>query len=223
MLTAPGITETSGFLTRYCGWHAHGSFTSGGTAWDIKYAFVGNASGPLLRNCAEQTSNSPNGDPGADAMVSVIAHELEETATDPDLNAWYDSSGAENADKCAWTFGTTYTVSNGSLANMNLGTRDYLVQQNWVNAQGGICALSYVNPSGDFSVSASPSSQSVVQGGAASYNVILTPLEGFSGTVSLSAAGLPPNASATFSPATISGGSGSSLLNITTSSSSAIR
>ena len=124
-------------------------------------------------------------------MVSVIAHELEETATDPDLNAWYDSSGAENADKCAWTFGTTYTVSNGSLANMNLGTRDYLVQQNWVNAQGGICALSYVNPSGDFSVSASPSSQSVVQGGAASYNVILTPLEGFSGTVSLSAAGLP--------------------------------
>ncbi len=220
VLTAPGITETSGFLTRYCGWHAHGSFTSGGTAWDIKYAFVGNASGPLLRNCAEQTSNSPNGDPGADAMVSVIAHELEETATDPDLNAWYDSSGAENADKCAWTFGTTYTVSNGSLANMNLGTRDYLVQQNWVNAQGGICALSYVNPSGDFSVSASPSSQSVVQGGAASYNVILTPLEGFSGTVSLSAAGLPPNASATFSPATISGGSGSSLLNITTSSSS---
>ena len=166
VLTAPGITESSGFLTRYCGWHAHGSFTSGGTAWDIKYAFVGNASGPLLQNCAQQTSNSPNGDPGADAMVSVIAHELEETATDPDLNAWYDSSGAENADKCAWTFGATYTVSNGSLANMNLGARDYLVQQNWLNAQGGMCTLSYVNPLGDFS---------------ASYNVILAPLEGFSG------------------------------------------
>ena len=160
-------------------------------SWDIKYAFVGNASGPLLGTALMQTSNSPNGDPGADAMVSVIAHELEETATDPDLNAWYDSSGAENADKCAWTFGTTYTASNGSLANMNLGTRDYLVQQNWVNAQGGMCALSYVNPSGDFSVSASPSSLSVVQGGAASYNVILTPLEGFTGTVSLSAADFP--------------------------------
>jgi len=41
-------------------------------------------------------------------MVSVMAHELEETISDPNLNAWYDSTGAENADKCAWTFGTTY-------------------------------------------------------------------------------------------------------------------
>ena len=218
VLTAPGINETSGFLTTYCGWHNHGNFPNGGTTSDIKYAFVGNASGPSLGNCAEQTSSSPNGDPGADAMVSVIAHELEETATDPDLNAWYDSSGEENADKCAWTFGTTYTASNGSLANMNLGTRDYLVQQNWLNAQGGMCTLSYVNPSGDFTVSASPNSQSVVQGSAASYNVTVAPLDGFSAAVSLTASGLPADASATFSPASISGGSGSSMLNIATSS-----
>src|SRR6202008_4906506 len=153
-------------------------------------------------------------------MVSVIAHELEEASTDPDLNAWYDSSGEENADKCAWTFGSTYTTSNGSLANMKLGARDYLVQQNWLNAQGGLCSLSYVNPSGDFTVSASPSSQSVVQGSAVSYNVTVTPLAGFSAAVSLSASGLPPDMSATFSPASILGGSGSSTLNITTSSNS---
>jgi len=29
------------------------------------------------------------------------------------------------------------------LANMTLGTRDYLIQQNWVNALGGYCDLSY--------------------------------------------------------------------------------
>jgi len=63
--------------------------------------------------------------------------------TDPDLNAWYDSQGAENADKCAWTFGTTYSV-NGSQANMNLGGRDFLIQRNWVNAPpAGVCALSH--------------------------------------------------------------------------------
>jgi hypothetical protein len=220
VLTAPGINETSGFLTRYCGWHNHGNFTSGATSWDIKYSFVGNASGPSFGQCAVQTSNSPNGDPGADAMVSVIAHELEESATDPDLNAWYDSSGQENADKCAWTFGTTYTAINGSLANMKLGTRDYLVQQNWLNAQGGMCTLSYVNASGDFSLSASPSSQSVIQGGAASYNVTVTPAGAFSDTVNLTAAGLPPDMSATFSQNPITGGAGSSTLNITTSSTS---
>ncbi len=219
VLTAPGINETSGFLTSYCGWHNHGSFPSGGTNWDIKYSFVGNASGPSLSKCAIQTNNSPNGDPGADAMVSVIAHELEETATDPDLNAWYDSNGAENADKCAWTFGNTNTESNGSAYNMTLGARDYLVQQNWVNAQGGGCALSYVNPSGDFLVSASPSSLSVVQGGAVSYNVTVTPLAGFTGTVNLSASGLPADAIPSFTPASIVG-SGSSTLTITTGSNS---
>ena len=82
-------------------------------------------------------------------MASILAHELEEATTDPDLNAWYDRRGAENADKCAWTFGTTYTTSNGALANMQLGgagttvARDYLIQRNWVNASGGFCAKSY--------------------------------------------------------------------------------
>ena len=76
-------------------------------------------------------------------MASIIAHELEEATTDPDLNAWYDRRGYENADKCAWTFGTTYTAANGAMANMKLGARDYLIQQNWVNAGGGYCALSY--------------------------------------------------------------------------------
>ena len=76
-------------------------------------------------------------------MVSVVAHELEEAVTDPNLNAWYDNRGYENADKCAWTFGTTYNATNGSKANMNLGGRDYLIQRNWVNASGGYCSISY--------------------------------------------------------------------------------
>jgi hypothetical protein len=42
-----------------------------------------------------------------------------------------------------WTFGTTYPVANGSLANMTLGSRQYLIQRNWVNASGGYCATSY--------------------------------------------------------------------------------
>jgi hypothetical protein len=76
-------------------------------------------------------------------MASIISHELEEAVTDPDLNAWYDRRGQENADKCAWTFGTQYTTGNGAKANVHLSTRDYLIQQNWVNANGGYCAMSY--------------------------------------------------------------------------------
>ncbi len=152
VLTWQDVTETSGFITKYCGWHTHG--TIGGV--DIKYAFVGDANTQGLAACATQLTSSPNGDPAADAMASVVAHELEESTSDPDLNAWYDSQGNEDADKCAWTFGTTYFALNGSSANMNLGGLDYLIQQNWVNASGGYCALSL--PTAPILTSISPSS-----------------------------------------------------------------
>jgi hypothetical protein len=137
VLTSQDVNETSGFCTQYCGWHTHATING----HDIKYSFVGNAA-RCPSACAAQTTG-PNGNAGADGMASIFAHELEETVTDPDLNAWFDNSGAENADKCAWTFGTTYTTGNGAKANMKLGTRDYLIQRNWANASGGFCALAF--------------------------------------------------------------------------------
>jgi len=137
VLTSKDVNETSGMCTQYCGWHTHGTYSS----TDIKYSFVGDAA-RCLSSCASQTT-SPNGNPGVDGMISVIAHELEEAATDPDLNGWYFASGNENGDQCAWTFGSTYTAANGTSANMRLGTRDYLIQQNWIRATTGKCALSY--------------------------------------------------------------------------------
>jgi hypothetical protein len=137
VLTSQDVAESSGFCTQYCGWHTYGVLS--GT--NIKYAFVGNADRCPTACSAQQTS--PNGNVGADAMASVIAHELEEMVTDPNLNAWYDTRGYENADKCAWTFGSTSTASNGSAYNMTLGSYQYLIQRNWVNASGGYCATSF--------------------------------------------------------------------------------
>jgi hypothetical protein len=137
VLTAKGVTATSGFLTKYCGWHTHAPI--GGA--DIKYSFVGNPGGSAA--CLVQTSTSPNENADADGMASIVAHELVEAVTDPDLNAWYDSRGYENADKCAWTFGTQSTAANGSKYNLTLNGRNYLIQQNWLNANGGKCTMSY--------------------------------------------------------------------------------
>ncbi len=193
VLTAADVSETSGFLTTYCGWHTYNYYNGNGN-YPVKYSFVGNASANL-GVCAAQTGSSPNADPAADAMVSVMSHELEESVTDPLLNAWYDSNGEENADKCAWTFGTTYTAANGSIANMNLGGRDYLIQQNWINANGGSCGLTY-NATPDFSLSVSPPSQTVPPGGSTgSYGVSVNPANGFTDGVTLSASGLPAWAS----------------------------
>ena len=138
VLTSSDVKETSGFGSQYCGWHTHG--TIGGS--DIKYSFVGDATTQAPSGCIAVTaSNSPNNNIGADGMISVIYHELSEAVSDPDLNAWYDRRGYENADKCAWKFGTTQT--NAGTWNVQFGTDHYLVQQNWVNGGGGYCALSY--------------------------------------------------------------------------------
>jgi len=72
-------------------------------------------------------------------------------------------------------------------------------------------------PTPNFSVSATPSSTTVTAGGTASYTATVTPSNGFNSTVTFGVNGLPSGASASFSPASVSG-SGSSKLNISTSS-----
>jgi hypothetical protein len=140
VFTSAGISESSGFLSKYCGWHSAATINTVST----KYSFVGDPS-KSIASCAGQTANSPHSSANnnlvaGDAMVSVIVHELEETATDPMLNAWYDTSGYENGDKCAWTFGTASSGTNGLNAtaysyNYSTGSgataHNWLLQQNW--------------------------------------------------------------------------------------------
>jgi hypothetical protein len=135
VLTSSDVSARSGFCTQYCGWHTYSTISGS----NIKYSFVGNPD--RCPSACEAQSSGPNGNAGADGMASIIAHELEEAVTDPNLNAWYTSGGAENADICAWTFGTTY-ASGGALANVHLGSRDYLIQQNWPATNTG-CTMHY--------------------------------------------------------------------------------
>jgi hypothetical protein len=136
VLTSSEVSENSGFCVRYCGWHTYGTINGS----NIKYSFVGNAN-RCLSGCAAQTI-SPNNNAGVDGMISVIAHELEEAATDPNLNAWYDSKGAENADKCAWTFGSGLMRIGSAYYNMTIGELPYLIQRN-LDAQDNKCYVSY--------------------------------------------------------------------------------
>jgi hypothetical protein len=134
--------KMSNFCNQFCGWHINGS--GGSLSTSIKFAFIGNAA-QCPQSCAPY-SPSPNGDLATDAMVSMIAHELEESLTDPDLDAWVDPGNQENGDKCAWQFGTTYTTANGAMANMRLGSRDYLVQTNF-DRHTNKCELALPAPS----------------------------------------------------------------------------
>jgi hypothetical protein len=137
VLTSSDVAH-SDFCTKMCGYHDH--FSVNGA--DIKYSFIGDSSRCTSTCAASQNrTGSPNGNVGADAMATVIAHELEETVTDPDLNGWYGASlSEENGDACVWTFGDTYPSGGGS-ANMHLGGRDYLIQRNLIPVGTPSCGL----------------------------------------------------------------------------------
>lgn len=72
-------------------------------------------------------------------------------------------------------------------------------------------------PTPDFGISVTPSSQTVTRGSSTSYTVTMGALNGFTGTVSLSASGLPNHASASFNPASVTS-SGNSTLKVQTGS-----
>jgi hypothetical protein len=114
-----------------------------------RYIFIGNAmrcpavAGPQFVASDESFLPTPNGDFAGDVMASMTARALNMTVTNPAGDAWYDRYFLENAEKCQRTFGTTYTTANGARANIHLGARDYLLDQNWVNDRKGYCSVSY--------------------------------------------------------------------------------
>ena len=135
VFSGPGIDLGGGFGTAYCAYHYFFTWNNN----KVIYAVVPWAQ--QYPGVCTRLQGSPNGDFGADAVATPIAHEVEEAATDPGITSWYDANKDENADKCVWTFGSTYLAPNGALANVMLGTRHYLVQQNWKLPLQG-CAMS---------------------------------------------------------------------------------
>jgi hypothetical protein len=92
----------------YCAWHSWG--TCGGT--NVQFAFFFNLDGDA--GCDPQDTSKLHSQ-GLAALANVSGHELSEARTDPRGAGWFDSSGAENGDKCAWSFGAPLTTfSNGS-------------------------------------------------------------------------------------------------------------
>ncbi len=82
----------------YCAWHSAG--TCGGMP--VQFAFFWKLDGDA--GCDPQDTTTGHSQ-GLAALANVSGHELSEARTDPaSPGAWYDSSGAENGDKCAWTF-----------------------------------------------------------------------------------------------------------------------
>jgi hypothetical protein len=157
------------------------------------------------------TITSPSSDVTISAGQSVV---YSGTGNDPDgtisAYSWSFPGGNPGTSNLAnpgsviystpGTYVTMFTVTdNAGLTDPNPPTRTITVQP-------------------DFSLSATPASRTVTQGGGTSYTATVSASSGFSGSVALSVSGLPAGATGTFNPAPIAT-SGSSTLSVSTSSS----
>ncbi len=104
-------TSCGGPRLAYCAYHSHYS-TSG---HDVKYSIEPY---PSCSGC------KVSGWSDVQNQEHFTCHETREAVTDPDLNAWFDSSGAEADDKCAWS------------PSPFIGTGGYGYQYEWSNLTG---------------------------------------------------------------------------------------
>jgi serine protease len=127
VVATPTGHSTSGFGTSFCAYHGAVAADPSITYTDLPY--MTDAGG----SCGEDSVNGSNGT--LDGVSIVEGHELAESITDPLVNAWYDASGNEIADKCVWT----------DLANLATAAGNFPVQPLWSNAGNG-CAQSPASP-----------------------------------------------------------------------------
>jgi len=116
VVATPTGHSTRGFGTQWCAYHGAVSSDPNVTYTDLPYMTDAGSS------CGANSVRSQ-----LDGVSIVEGHELAEAITDPLLNAWYDSSGAEIGDKCAWQNLSTISTSKGTFA----------VQPLWSNSAGG--------------------------------------------------------------------------------------
>jgi hypothetical protein len=129
----PVYVDTPRGHAGFCAWHSVGTCPDGTT---IQFAFFFNLDGDP--GCDPEDTSGQHSQ-GLAALGNVSGHEISETLTDQHLDAWYDASGAENSDKCAWAFGTDLlTFSSKS---------KWKIQGNWSNAAFN-ASTGYANRSG---------------------------------------------------------------------------
>ncbi|PYM54484.1 MAG: hypothetical protein DMD79_24530, partial [Candidatus Rokuibacteriota bacterium] len=122
--------------------------------------------------------------PGTDAPGTMQAETTLLTGTGSQtggLDRWgdYSSMSIDPVDDCTFWYTTEYLSFDGSF--------------NWSTliASFALPSCTGAAPTPDFSLSASPSAQTVVGGGSTSYTVSVAAVNGFTGSVTLSASGLP--------------------------------
>ncbi len=139
----PGATTTSANFctinstpsTAYCAYHS----ITGTVPAPLVYANMPFPiySSPAGSSCTAEDLGggiqAPNAEPDADVEISPLSHEMAEAITDPDTqHGWFDASGNENGDDCAYIYGALSGAA-GAHYNQTINGHHYLTQEEFSN------------------------------------------------------------------------------------------
>jgi len=125
--TCEDAAGTGCAFSSFCAYHSW----AGSGATEVLYANMPYAD-TQPQTCG--TGQRPNGS-DADDTLNVTSHEHREMISDPNGNAWYDASGNEGSDKCAWRFGTPLGSTATGTYNQMIAAHVYWLQEEWSNAR----------------------------------------------------------------------------------------
>ena len=118
------------------------------------------------------------------------------------------------------SYGTDFHDITSGTSGSYSAVKGFDLVTGWGSPNAGlIAALTGAPQTSSFSLSASPSSVSVAQGGNGSTAITVTPSGGFNSSVALTASGQPTGVTIGFNPSAVSGGSGNSTMGISVASS----
>jgi polygalacturonase len=122
-----------------------------------------------------------------------------------------------NPTSVAGSGNSTLSLSTGSTTPAGTYTLTITGTSGSLTHSTSVTLVVNATPTPDFSISASPGSQTVTAGAGTSYTTTLSAVNGFTGTVNLSVSGLPSGAASSFNPTSVAA-PGNSTLSVSTSS-----
>jgi hypothetical protein len=124
VFTAAGEHNLVGDQNNFCAYHS---------AFGTDTIYAAMIYPTVLAGCDVSTP-TPHNDQDADSEANFSSHEQMESATDPLLNAWYDTNlGGEIGDKCDFVFAPRGPRGG----DIDLNNNHFILQEEWSNAKSG--------------------------------------------------------------------------------------
>ena len=117
----------------YCGYHSWSGSGNPPIYSPMPFPIYNSAVGYTCSSEYNPGLESPNGQLDADVELGTLSHEMNESITDPEGNAWRDKRSGEIGDECSYIYGSGFGGAPGAQYNQTINGAHYFIQEEFSN------------------------------------------------------------------------------------------